>query len=132
MKSGLLKVLVIEDDLSMQAILHHSLKNRFNIKILDNGMDGLAYLQAGNIPDIIVTDLNTPVVNGLQVLEQLKSSGFFSSIPIIILSGEDSTDMKITCLEAGAEDYIVKPFNPRELIARLINILKRIGKEAVS
>lgn len=87
-------------------------------------MDALAWLQAGNLPDIIITDLITPVLSGLEVLEQVKASGFFHSIPIIVLSGEDSTDTKITCLEAGAEDYIVKPFNPRELIARLVNILK--------
>lgn len=124
-------MLIIEDDASMQAILQHSLR-RFNLTILNNGMDGLAYLQAGNIPDVIISDLNTPVLNGMELLRQVKSSGFFQAIPFIILSGENSTETKITCLEAGADDYVVKPFNPRELIARLVNILKRLGKEAVS
>ena len=68
---------------------------------------------------------------GLQVIEQVKSSGFFNTIPILILSGEDNTDSKIECLEAGADDYLVKPFNPRELEARLKNILRRSGKSVI-
>jgi DNA-binding response OmpR family regulator len=124
------KVLVIEDDMSMQHILNQCLK-KYSLTILNNGMDALAFLQEGNLPDIIISDLNTPEVNGLQLIEQVKSSGFFSAIPIMILSGEDSTDTKITCLEAGADDYLIKPFNPRELEARLKNILRRIGKSVI-
>jgi DNA-binding response OmpR family regulator len=91
-------------------------------------MDALCFLQEGKLPDVIISDLHTPQVNGLQLIEQVKSSGFFRVIPILILSGEDNTETKIKCLEAGADDYLVKPFNPRELEARLQNILRRIGK----
>lgn len=129
---GLLKVLIIEDEVSMQTILNHCLNNKFSLTIFNNGMDALSYLQEGNLPDIIISDLNTPLLNGMQVIEQVKSSGFFKSIPIVILSGEESTDIRIKCLEAGADDYIVKPFNPRELEARLKNILKRAGKLAIT
>lgn len=125
-------VVIVEDDLSMQLVLTHCLKNNFSSTIFSNGMDALAYLQEGNMPDIIIADLNTPKLNGMQLIEQLKASGFFSSIPIIILSGEESTEIRIDCLEAGADDYIVKPFNPRELTARLKIILKRTGKLAIN
>ncbi len=123
-------VLVIEDDASMQHILNHCLK-KYSVTLFNNGMDALAYLQEGNLPDIIISDLHTPVVNGLQFIEQVKSSGFFSTIPILMLSGDDNTETKIECLEAGADDYLVKPFNPRELEARLKNILRRTGKSAI-
>src|ERR1051325_2279751 len=123
-------ILVTEDDESMQHILRHCLK-KYSVKIFNNGMDALVFLHEGNLPDIIIADLNTPVVNGLELIEQVKSSGFFSSIPILILSGEENTESKIACLEAGADDYLVKPFNPRELEARLKNILRRIGKYAI-
>lgn len=123
-------VLIIEDDASMQLILNHCLK-KYSTTLFNNGMDALAYLQEGNLPDIIISDLHTPLVNGLQVIEQVKASGFFCTIPILMLSGDDNSETKIECLEAGADDYLVKPFNPRELEARLKNILRRAGKSAV-
>lgn len=125
-------VIVIEDDLYMQGILSQCLSENFSPVLFDNGMEAFAYLQEGNIPDIIISDLNTPLLNGILFLEQVRSSGFFSSIPVIILSGVENTDTKIKCLEAGADDFIVKPFNPRELEARLKIILKRAGKLAVN
>jgi len=129
--TGPYKVLVIEDDLYMQRILFQCLSSKFIITIFNNGLDALAYLQEGNVPDIIISDYNTPVVNGIQVIEQVRSSGFFGSIPIMMLSGEEDTETKIKCLEAGADDYLIKPFNPRELVARLRNLLKRSGKSVI-
>lgn len=85
-------------------------------------------LQTGTMPDIIITDYNTPQLNGLDFLKQLKSSGFFSSIPVIMLSGEEGSDIRVKCLSAGADDYIVKPFNPQELEIRINIVLKRTGK----
>ncbi|CAN5171456.1 response regulator [soil metagenome] len=125
-------VVIIEDDLFMQEILNQCLSERFLPILFNNGMDALAYLQEGHIPDIIISDLNTPLLNGLEFLEQVRSSGFFGSIPVIILSGIENSDTKIKCLEAGADDFLVKPFNPRELEARLKIILKRAGKLAIS
>jgi DNA-binding response OmpR family regulator len=125
-------VFVIEDDLYMQGILSQCLSDSFSPVVFNNGMDAFAYLQEGNIPDIIISDLNTPVLSGIEFLEQVRSSGFFSTIPVIILSGVENTDTRIKCLEAGADDFIVKPFNPRELEARLRIILKRSGRLAVN
>jgi DNA-binding response OmpR family regulator len=121
-------LLIIEDDLYMQAIISQCLSEDFSVVTFNNGMDALGYLQEGNVPDLVITDLNTPLLNGLQFIEQTRSSGFFSSIPIIILSGVENTETKIKCLEAGADDFIVKPFNPRELQARVKIILRRVGK----
>ncbi|MBG9376712.1 response regulator transcription factor [Panacibacter sp. DH6] len=121
-------VVIVEDDLYMQGILSQCLSGPFAPVVFQNGMEAFSYLQQGNIPDIIISDLNTPVLNGIQFLEQVRTSGFFSAIPFIMLSGVDNTDTRIKCLEAGADDFIVKPFNPRELEARLKIILKRAGK----
>jgi DNA-binding response OmpR family regulator len=121
-------IVIVEDDRYMRSILNRYLESKFTIHAFDNGMDALKYLQEGNIPDIIITDLNTPQLSGMELLEQIKASGFFKSIPVMILSGEDSTEKRITCLNAGADDYVVKPFNPGELFARLNVILRRFGK----
>ncbi|MET4080743.1 DNA-binding response OmpR family regulator [Pedobacter sp. UYP30] len=125
-------ILVVEDDVFMQAILEEILGSQYLTKIVSNGMDGLAYLQNGNMPDLIIADLNTPKLGGLQLIEQVKSSDFFNSIPIIILSGEESSEKRIRCLDSGADDYVVKPFNPAELKARIRVVLRRMGKLTVA
>lgn len=121
-------VLVIEDDAFIQAILNQTLSENFEVSIFSDGMEAFNYLQSGHVPDIILSDLNIPGLDGMSLLQQVSTSGFFSSIPFIILSGKEDTETRISCLEAGADDYLIKPFNPRELVARLKNILRRMGK----
>lgn len=120
------KVMVVEDDQSIQLIIKHSLKN-FSVSTFTNGLDALSFLRDGNLPDIIISDLNTPEMGGLELIAQLKTSGFFKAIPVLVLSGDESTETRIKCLDAGADDYVVKPFNPRELEARMRAILRRTG-----
>ena len=120
------KILVVEDDLYMQAILKEFLSATYEIQITQDGMEALMYMQSGNIPDLIIADLNTPKLNGMELITQVKASDFFKSIPIIILSGEDSSEKRIKCLDNGADDFIVKPFNPAELEARIRVVLRRI------
>jgi DNA-binding response OmpR family regulator len=67
-------------------------------------------------------------LSGLEFVHQIKLSDFFSMVPIIILSGEESSEKRIQCLDSGADDFIVKPFNPAELAARIRVILRRVGK----
>jgi len=121
-------VLVVEDDLFIQSILNKILSVNYEVTIFSNGMDGLIFLQSGNITDIILSDLNVPSLDGFSFLEQVRNSGFFKSIPFIILSGKDDIEIKFKCLDSGADDFLTKPFNPKELDARLKNILRRIGK----
>lgn len=120
------KILIVEDDLYMQAILKEFLSATYEIQISQDGMEALAFMQSGNVPDLIISDLNTPKLNGLELITQVKVSDFFKSIPIIILSGEDSSEKRIKCLDSGADDFIVKPFNPAELEARIRVVLRRI------
>ena len=122
------KILVVEDDVYMQTILNEFLGALFEVQICVNGMDALVVLQNGNLPDLVISDLNVPQLNGMELIAQIKASDFFNSIPIMILSGEESSEMRIKCLNAGADDYVVKPFNPRELEARIRVILRRMGK----
>ena len=121
-------ILLVEDDVFIQTILHQSLYKQYHITLFGNGREALRFLQEGHRPDAIISDLNIPLLNGLQLTEAVRSSAAFSSIPIIILSGERSSEKKIECLEAGADDYIEKPFNPREIEARLKTILRRTGR----
>ena len=69
-----------------------------------------------------------PEMDGFSLLRHLKSSGLFEDIPVIILSSNDNSAEKIRCLKLGADDYLIKPFNPEELDIRIANILKRKEK----
>ena len=124
-----LLMLAIDDEVSIQLILQHYFKENFSVITKGNGKEALAWMQEGNIPDIIVADINMPEMDGNAFIDQVRSSGFMKNIPMVMLSGSDTTDNKIRCLEAGADDFMVKPFNPRELAARLNGILRRSGKK---
>jgi DNA-binding response OmpR family regulator len=121
-------MLAIDDEVSIQLILKHYFKENFSVITKGNGKEALSWMQEGNIPDIIVADINMPEMDGNAFIDQVRSSGFLKNIPMVMLSGSDTTDNKIRCLEAGADDFMVKPFNPRELAARLNGILRRSGK----
>ena len=122
------KIMLVEDDFFMQTLLNEFLSAKFTVSTFINGMDAMTSLQDGNLPDLIISDLNIPELSGTDLIEQVKASDFFKAIPIMILSGEESSEMRIKCLNAGADDFVVKPFNPRELDARINVILRRLGK----
>ncbi len=121
-------LLVIDDEMAIQRILQHYFKDDFTVITKNNGKEALIWMQQGNLPDIIIADINMPEMNGYEFIEQVRSSGFLSNIPLMMLSGHDNSENRIQCLEAGADDYVVKPFNPKELSARINGILRRSGK----
>ncbi len=121
------KILIIEDDAFMQKIIKSVLSDTYEINICSNGMAALSFLQDGNIPALIISDLNTPQLNGFGLLEQVKASEFFKDIPVLILSGEDGEGVKAYCIEAGAEDFLAKPFSPSQLEARVRVIFNEIN-----
>jgi DNA-binding response OmpR family regulator len=122
------KIMLVEDDVFMQTLLNEFLSAKFTVTTYTNGIDAITALQDGNLPDLIISDLNIPELSGTELIAQVKASDFFKAIPIMILSGEESSELRIKCLNAGADDFVVKPFNPRELDARINVILRRLGK----
>ena len=124
-----LKMIIVEDDKFMQSILQKYFSKFFSVNVFGDGIEALSFLHEGNVPDLIVTDLNTPKMSGLELIVQIKASDFFNSIPIMVVSGEESSEMIVKCLDAGADDFVVKPFNPKELEARIRVILRRTGHQ---
>ena len=122
------KVLVVEDDTFMQKIIKSVLNTDYEIKVCNNGLEALSFLQNGNVPALIISDINTPLLDGYGLIEQVKASEFFKEIPILILSGEEGSEIRTRCLDAGADDFLSKPFNPSELEARVRVIFRRINK----
>ena len=118
------KILAIDDEKSIRFIVENTFNKEFDVVTMTNGMDALFYLQSGNMPDVIICDLDMPVLNGIEFVKRLRESGFFEEIPLIMLSGKEESSEKIRCFEMGADDYVLKPFNPRELLVRIQRRLK--------
>lgn len=113
------KILAIDDEKSIRFIIENTFNKDFEVTTMSNGMDALYYIQSGNLPDVIICDVEMPVMNGFEFIKRIRESGFFDEIPLIMLSGKEESADKIKCFEMGADDYMVKPFNPRELLARI-------------
>lgn len=113
------KILAIDDEKSIRFIIENTFNKDFEVTTMSNGMDALFYLQSGNLPDVIICDVEMPVLNGFEFIRRIRESGFFEDIPLIMLSGKEESADKIKCFEMGADDYVLKPFNPKELIVRI-------------
>jgi DNA-binding response OmpR family regulator len=119
------KILVIDDELSIRMLLENFLSKTYEVTTKNDGMEGVQWLEKGNIPDLIVADIQMPNMNGNDFIKNIRSSGFFREIPLIMLSGIESSQEKVKCLKLGANDYLVKPFNPEELAIRIELLLAR-------
>jgi two-component system, chemotaxis family, chemotaxis protein CheY len=111
------KVLVIEDDAPLCWLLERILRGKYEVIIMNNGLEAWSWLSEGNKVDLIISDVKMPSLDGIELLENLSNSGLFRNIPVIMLSGfEDSMNH---CLELGAFAYLVKPFEPRKFLSEV-------------
>ena len=108
-------IILIDDKSTIGKVVEAYLKNDYNLIAFTNPLSALSWLQNGNLPDLIITDIRMSDMTGVELLHYLKNNLMFKDIPVIILSSEDSTSERIRLLDDGAVDYIVKPFNPLEL-----------------
>lgn len=112
-------ILVIDDEKTIRVLLENYLKKEYEVVTKSDGEEGLNWLQEGNFPDLIVVDIQMPNLDGYEFIKNVRASGYFKEIPIIMLSGIESSAEKVKTLKMGANDYIVKPFNPEELAVRI-------------
>lgn len=121
-------VLIADDEAQIREILRiYFEKEGFNVVEAEDGAQAIIKVQADK-PDIVVLDIMMPVLDGLEVCRQVRK---ISDIPIIMLTAKDEDDDRILGLEIGADDYITKPFNTREVVARVKAVLRRSGANAV-
>ena len=120
-------VLVVEDEASIASFVALYLKNAgYSVRTVATGGEALSQATS-DPPSLIVLDLMLPDVDGIEVCRRIRGS---SDIPILMLTARDEDVDKIIGLEVGADDYLTKPFNPRELVARVKSILRRSGPRA--
>jgi two-component system alkaline phosphatase synthesis response regulator PhoP len=115
-------ILVVDDDADLVDVVRDALEREgFTV---DNAGDGETALHkiADDMPELVVLDLGLPKLRGLDVLRQVRTD---NAVPVIVLSGQSDETARIIGLELGADDYVVKPFSPRELVARVRSVLRR-------
>jgi two-component system catabolic regulation response regulator CreB len=115
-------ILVIEDEQSIADTVIHGIEREGYAAVwCERGLDGLALMKAGNC-DLVVLDVGLPDISGFELCKAIRA---FSQVPVIFLTARDDEIDKIVGLEIGADDYVTKPFSPRELAARIKTVLRR-------
>ncbi len=123
------KILIADDEANIRELARLYLEqDGFQVTAVANGTQALAQIKQSP-PDLLVLDLMMPEMDGWEVCRRLRMN---SNLPILMLTARDDDIDKIVGLEMGADDYLTKPFNPRELVARVRAILRRVGDTAVS
>jgi len=117
------RIFVVDDDQEIRTLLRSYLEqNQYQVETADSGEAFLEQIQQGTAADLVVLDIMMPGLNGFDVCRQLRT---FSQLPVIMLTANSDEMDRIVGLELGADDYLAKPFNPRELLARIRAILRR-------
>ncbi|MGR3885566.1 response regulator [Pseudomonas sp. 1152_12] len=123
-----MRLLLIEDDIALGEGIHQALvREGYTVDWLQDGSSALHALLSETF-DVVVLDLGLPRMDGLEVLRRLRDSG--ASVPVLILTARDATEDRIAGLDAGADDYLIKPFDLAELKARLRALLRRSAGRA--
>ena len=120
------KVLIVEDDNNIAELLHLYLeKEGFETQVARDGGKGVELFRSFQ-PDLVLLDIMLPVMDGWSVLKKIRESG---KTPVIMLTAKGELEDRVTGLESGADDYIVKPFEMKEVLARIHAVLRRAGAE---
>jgi len=118
------RVLVVDDDRSVRESLRRSLEfNGYGVTLASDGAEALASI-AGHAPDALVIDVMMPRLDGIETTKALRTAG--NDLPILVLTARDSVGDRVEGLDAGADDYLTKPFALEELLARLRALLRRV------
>ncbi len=118
-------ILVVEDEPAIQELIVYNLKQAGHLPLSANTAEQAMHLVAGALPDLIILDWMLPGASGIDVARRLRGNKRTSAIPIIMLTARSDENDKLLGLETGADDYITKPFSPRELNARIKAVLRR-------
>jgi len=121
-------VLAVDDDIAIRIILNNVLRKSFDITTVSNGVEALLWLKKGNDPDIIISDISMPELNGFDLLKSLSQSGLYNKTPLIILSGHNKEEVRAQMVNyINPVTFIQKPFNPIEIYNHVTNIIQQKG-----
>ena len=117
------RILFIEDDEPLSALLSKIFSKHYQVVVINNAFDAWCFLTEGARPDLIVSDINMPMLDGLEFLENLSQSGLYKDIPVVMLSGINDAAKRNACLNLGAQAFVDKPFEPGMLLQTVNRVL---------
>jgi len=117
------KVYVVDNNATMREFLYNYFEREYDIKTFESGIETLYSIYNKEKPQLIIMEHELPGVSGLKVLKNLKASEFYKDIPVLFVSRSQSSSVRVECLKAGAEDFLIKPFNPSELRVKISKII---------
>lgn len=119
-------IMVVEDNEDVAYLLKFMLEREgFNVLTAEDGRQATALIVGEEPPDLVLLDIMIPFVNGFQLLDKIKNTAGWKDVPVVMLSSKSQEGDVVRALENGAEDYVIKPFQADELLARLKSILKK-------
>ena len=118
------QLLIIDDNKMMRQFLAHLFGKKKQVAVASSAEEAIGWLETHDHPDAIIVDYNLEGISGFDLLERLKLSDAYQGIPIVVISGNGLSDNRIRCLQAGAADFVVKPFNPTELELKVDRLIQ--------
>ncbi|WP_423145919.1 response regulator [Rubrolithibacter danxiaensis] len=119
------QILIVDDEVSILKLLNFVLSKDYNLVIKNSGVEALGWLEEGNDPALIISDLHMPYFDGSSFIRNLKISGFYRNTPVILLSGEEDLESRVSQMPFTVDDVIQKPFNPTRLKSSINNLLNK-------
>jgi DNA-binding NtrC family response regulator len=123
------QILIIDDEKAMCQLLKKLFEKDYDVITKHDGMSAMHWLAQGNLPDLIISDLDMPNINGEEFIVNLKSSGYFNEVPFIVITGYSNKEQKLRCMRLGVHDYFEKPFNPKDVVFSVEVVLKHSLKK---
>ena len=117
------QILIVDDELSILKLLHFVLSKEYDLVVKNSGVEAINWLEQGNDPDLVISDLNMPYFDGSSFVRNLKISGYYRNTPVILLSGAEDLESRVNEMSFKAESYMQKPFNPAALKSVISNLL---------
>ncbi len=117
-------LLIVDDELSIRVLLEHFLGEEYNVVTKEDGSKAFDWLENGNHTDLILADLEMPVLDGFELLVKLRNNKQMQTIPCMVVTGKNKSDNYLKSFRLGASDFLQKPFTPEEIKSRIEIILK--------
>jgi two-component system chemotaxis response regulator CheY len=119
------RILIVDDSKPILCLLEVILGKKFDVFAANDGFSAMNWLMEGNRPDIIISDLQMPNIDGIELLSYLSNSRYYDGVPVIILSGADEDEIVKKCGKVRIADYITKPFDPADLLEKINKALMK-------
>ncbi len=118
------QILIVDDEITILKLLNFVLSQEYDLIIKNSGVEAISWLEEGNAPALIISDLEMPYFDGSSFIYNLKISGFYRDTPVIILSGASNLDEKVANMPFKLDAYVSKPFNPGQLKEAIHTVFK--------